>query len=276
MKIKKFITINEQVKENSFSLTLSFNESLNPILKITNTDIVLPISTNMVIDILNTADISHKQILNQYSIVQNEAEEFVKLVVVGSPEYKKIINSKTITTSKIKQGTLVKLYSEEQLIFIQTIRLCKQYYLRRIQEYLRRVQGYYNVRVYGMNEPSEKDIKNLFKTYNLFFDPVRQVFQIFNISLSNKRVVECFDIVPEYNSNNFNVKERFNLNSYLYVTNLSFIEGMNNKIINIQLNHNSIVVPIDSREVHNYSDFIAFNLSELKPLIEFIKTERIN
>lgn len=269
MKIKKFITINELVKENAFSLTLSFNESLNPILKITNTDIVLPISTNMVIDILNTADISHKQILNQYSIVQNEAEEFVKLVVVGSPEYKKIINSKTITTSKIKQGTLVKLYSEEQLIFIQTIRLCKQYYLRRIQEY-------YNGRVYGMNEPCEKDIKNLFKTYNLFFDPVRQVFQIFNISLSNKRVVECFDIVPEYNSNNFNVKERFNLNSYLYVTNLSFIEGMNNKIINIQLNYNSIIVPINSREVHNYSNFIAFNLSELKPLIEFIKTERIN
>lgn len=267
MKIRKFITLNEQVKENAFCLTLSFNELLNPILKITNTDIVLPISSNMVVDILNTADISHKQLLNQYSIVQNEAEEFVKLVVVGSPEYKKIINSKTITTSKIKQGTLVKLYSEEQLIFLQTIRLCRQYYLRRIQEY-------YNGTVYGMHEPTEKDIKNLFKTYNLFFDPVRQVFQVFNISVSNKRVVECYDVVSEYNENNFNVKERFNLNSYLYVSKLSFIEGMNNKIINIDIQNNTI--PITSRQVYNYANFVAFNLSELKPLIEFIKIERIN
>ena len=265
MKITKFITINNEIKENKFFLRLAFNNDNQPMLIIGNTEVVLPVSLSIVLNVLETADISSKKLINPYAIVQNEAEEFINLVLINSPEYKKIISSKSITTSKIKQGALVKLQSEERLIFLQTIKMARTYKLREIHNYF---QGNTYRR---NNQPhTEKEVKNMFKSYNLFLDPISQNFSLFEISFSNKRVIETYDVIPEYNKINYDVKTRFNLNNYLYLKNFILFSSEEGKSIEIDLGNNSSVL-ISNRAFQYSGSTVAFSSEELKPLLDFVK-----
>lgn len=255
MKINKSIIIEGKEFDNQFYLSLDFNQDKLPILKIKRHNIILPITTDTVISLLKNRTISNMGFLNPISIVQNEALDFVDFVETNSVEYKKLITSNSFRTDKIKQGTLVKLQSGEIYIFLQTIKLANMYQFERIFDHL------------DIN--SKKQIKNLFKTSNLFWNPVENRFVLFNNTVSSKRVIECYDVIPEYSEKTYNVKENYykTLTKIISLDELKFINEDNNSYFKIKEEERNFL----SRYWGIYYQVISFNSKDFNLLFDFLK-----
>ena len=163
MKINKIITLNNSEFKNSFFLTLFFKEE-KPYLKIKNTDVILPISSSLIIESLCKFSIIENNIIQEISLVQNEANDIIKLVNKKSEEYKKIIRKNSFRTDNLKQGTLVELQSGEKLIFIKLI---KQSKIKDFISILKNIE--YKIPV------SKKDFLQIFKNYNLFYSHIHNL-----------------------------------------------------------------------------------------------------
>lgn len=251
MKINRDVIIEGKTFDNSFYVSLDFDQNFLPILKMKRFDIKLPVSTQLVIDILKQTSISNLELGYPVSLVQNEGGDFVKLVFSNSSEYKKLITANSFRSDKIKQGTLVKLQAGEIYVFLSTIRKADMYYFERIFKT-------------DSEDSLKKDIKSLFKTFNLFWDPVQNVFVLYNNLMSSRRIIECYDVIPEYSEKVYSVKEKYSasLNKEIPLHKIDYDENTSRIKINGQTN--------DFSFWDQYYNLISFDSSDFKKLFAFV------
>lgn len=254
MKINRTLTINGQAVENFFQGKLIIDENQELILKDCQTGIIIPVSKSVINDFLKTTTLINLVFHKPFSIVENEAGEFIKLIEFHSPEFQKLINQSTFRTDKIKQGTLVKLVNEDQMIFISTIRTINKYYL---DEFLNMPNsgGFYD---------KNKFLKK-FHTENLFYNIKEQSFISFEAKESMFRVKDCYDIVPEYSENKFKVSSiDFSL------LKLKSIESINfSLLVSNTLSSRIVYDDLHKRNEH-YSYLYFLNKNEINNLLQLM------